>query len=343
MRQARGADNAYTRIVSARLLILLLAACTACAESDSVQCEDGTFCPAGSRCAAGGLCLVEADSCAGFGDNAPCDLEGEAGFCAGASATCEAGVAVSGRLIAQAGGGLADMAVSAVDRPWMSGDTTDSTGLFEVVAVRDDPDLVIAIAGDEEFAPIRTRFLALGSEPYEINGRAAEALRSFRHDKLLEMTEMVGLEHDAGTGTIAVQVGRAAGNPIGGATIELDGDGGGAGRILYFAGDGSPAPGLSETAPGAGAALLLEVAPGRYRMTADHPLASRCTGAGADQPDPVELEVVAGEISNAGWFICEMAEAAAPPLNGRARSRSPRSSGRSGARRPSASPPRAAG
>jgi hypothetical protein len=326
--------------VRARILILVVAASTACAGSESVQCEDGTFCPAGSRCAADGVCLVEADSCAGFGDNAPCDLEGEAGFCAGASATCEAGVAVSGRLIAQAGGGVPDLAVTGLDRPWMSGDTTDSTGLFEVVAVRADPDLVIAIAGNQEFAPIRTRGITLGSEPYEINGRAAEGLRTFRHDKLLEMTEMVGLEHDAGTGTIAVQVGRAAGNPIGGATVEIEGDGAGAGRVLYFAGDGSPAPGLSETAQGAGAALLLEVAPGSYRLTANHPMASRCAGAGADQPDPVELEVVAGEISNAGWFICEMAEAA--PISGRARSRSPRSSGRSAARRSVASPPRAA-
>ena len=358
MRQAQVTDNRWLfgcvrrgapilGSVWARFLILIAivaaAASTACTASESVECADGTFCPAGSRCAAAGLCLVEAEACGDFGENAPCDLEGEAGFCSGASATCEAGVTVSGRLIAQAGAALPDMAVTAVDRPWMTGDITDGTGAFELVAVRADPSLVISIAGNDEFAPVRSRIIALGSEPYEINGRAAEALRNFRHDRLLELAELVGLEHDTGTGTVGAQVGRAAGNPIAGATVELDGEGDGAGRVLYFASDGSPAPTLTSTSQGAGAALLLEVPPGRYRLSADHPNASRCTGAGADQPDPIELEVVAGEITNVGWFICEMAEAAPPPVSGPARSRSRRSSGRSGTRRPAASPPGAAG
>ena len=343
-RPARGVAPILATVRAGILIpIVAAAASAACSGSESVECADGTFCPAGSRCASGGLCLVEAEACGEFGENAPCDLEGEAGFCSGASATCESAVAVSGRLIAQAGGALPDMAVTAVDRPWMTGDITDSTGAFELVAVRADPSLVISIAGDDQFAPVRSRIIALGSEPYELNGRAAEALRNFRHDRLLEMTELVGLEHDTATGTVAVQVGRAAGNPIGGATVELAGDGAGDGRVLFFANDGSPAPALTSTAPDVGAALILEVAPGRYRLSADHPNASRCAGAGADQPEPIELEVVSGEITNVGWFVCQMAEAAPPPISGPARSRSRRSSGRSGTRRPAASPPGAAG
>lgn len=322
----------------AGLLILFVAVSAACSSSESLECEDGTFCPAGSRCAAGGLCLVESDSCGEFGENAPCDLEGEVGFCA--SASCEAGVVVSGRAVGQGGGGLADRTVGAVDRPWMTGDTSDSTGLFELVAVRADASLVISVAGDDELAPVRSRTLTLGSEPYELNGRVAEGLHSFRRDGLLEMTELVGLEHDPATGTVAVQVGRAAGNGIAGATVELDGDGGG--RVLYFASDGSPSASQTSTAQGVGAALILEVAPGRYRLSTDRPEATRCIGAGADQPDPIELEVVAGETTDVGWVICEMAEAA-PPISGPARSRSRRSSGRSGSRRPPASSPAAAG
>ena len=320
------------------LLILLVSVSAACSESGSLECEDGTFCPAGSRCAAGDLCLVESDSCGEFGENAPCDLEGETGFCG--SASCEAGVVVSGRAVGQGGGGLADRPVAAVDRPWMTGDTSDKTGLFELVAVRDDSSLVISIAGDDELAPVRSRSLTLGSEPYELNGRVAEGLHNFRRDSLLEMTELVGLEHDPATGTVAVQVGRAAGSGIAGATVELDGDGGG--RILYFASDGSPSAAQTSTAQGVGAALILEVAPGRYRLSADRPEAIRCAGAGADQPDPIELEVVAGETTDVGWIVCEMAEAA-PPISGPARSRSRRSSGRSGSRRPPASSPGAAG
>lgn len=322
------------------LLILLVAASAGCSASESLECEDGTFCPAGSRCAAGGLCLVESDSCGEFGENAPCDLEGVVGFCAGASATCEAGVAVSGRAVGQGGGGLADRTVAAVDRPWMTGDVSDKTGLFELVAVRDDPSLVISIAGDDELAPVRSRDITLGGEPYEINGRVAEGLHNFRRDSLLEMTELVGLEHDPATGTVAVQIGRAAGSGIAGATVDLDGDGGG--RILYFASDGSPSAAQTSTAQGVGAALILEVAPGRYRLSADRPEATRCAAAGADQPDPIELEVVAGETTDVGWIVCEMAEAA-PPISGPARSRSRRSSVRSGTRRRPASSPGAAG
>jgi hypothetical protein len=316
------------------ILLSFVAVSAACSTSESVECEDGTFCPSGSRCAAGGLCLVEADACGDFGENAPCDLEGEAGFCAGASSTCEAGVVVSGRAVGQGGGGLEDRAVAGVDRPWMTGDVSDSTGLFELVAVRGDPSLVISIAGDDELVAVRSRTITLGSEPYEINGRVAEGLHNFPRDRLLEMSELVGLEHDPGTGTVAVQVGRAAGSPIAGATVELDGDGGG--RVLYFASDGSPAPAQTSTAQGVGAALILEVAPGRYRLSADRPEAVRCAGAGADQPDPIELEVVAGETTDAGWVVCEMAEAV-PSVSGPARSRSRRSSGRSGTRRPAAS------
>jgi hypothetical protein len=329
--------------VHGRILILLVAASSACSASESLECEDGTFCPAGTRCAAGGLCLVESDSCGEFGENAPCDLEGEVAFCASATATCEAGVAVNGRAVGQGGGGLADRTVAAVDRPWMTGDISDSTGLFELVAVRADASLVISVAGDDELAPVRSRDLTLGSEPYEMNGRVAEGLHSFRRDGLLEMTELVGLEHDPATGTVAVQVGRAAGSAIADATVELEGDDGdGGGRVLYFASDGNPDPAETSTAQGVGAVLILEVAPGRYRLSADRPEAVRCVGAGADHPDPIELEVVAGETTDVGWFICEMAEAA-PPISGPARSRSRRSSGRSGTRRPPASSPGAAG
>jgi hypothetical protein len=302
------------------LLLVLAAVAAACAESESEKCEDGSFCPAGSRCAAGGVCLVEPEACADFAENAPCDLEGASGFCR--EETCEPGVVVSGRLTAQgSGGGLPGLAVTGVDRPWMAGDTTDSTGLFELLAVQGDPSLEVSIAGDEQIAPIRTRLLQLGSERYELNGRATEALRAFRRDRLIEMAELVDLSHDPATGTIAIQVGREAGNPIGGATVELAG--GPPAPVLYFAGDGAPAPDLTSTSPGAGAAVFLEVIPGRYQLTTSHPLASGCAGAGADQPDPIELEVVAGTVTTVGWVICEMA---ARPVSDPARSRRPRPS-----------------
>lgn len=317
--------------------LVLVAASAACSASESEECEDGTFCPAGSHCAAGGVCLVEPESCGEFAEHAPCGLEGDSGFCR--DATCEPGIVVSGRLTAQgSGGGLSGLAVTAVDRPWMAGDTTDSTGLFELLAVREDASLEVSIAGNADHAPVRTRLLHLGSERYEINGRATEALRAFRRDRLIEMAALLGEPHDPGTGTVAVQVGREAGTPVGGATVELAGDA--PALVLYFAGDGAPDPALIATSLGSGAAVFLEVVPGRYRLTARHPQASRCAGAGADQPDPLELEVVADTVTNVGWVVCEMA-AVARPVNGPGRSRRPRPSGRSG--RQTAAPPPAPG
>lgn len=320
-----------------RLLVVAVVG-SACASSEAVECEDGRFCPAGSRCAAAGVCLVEPGACGDFGANAPCGDEGGTGFCRGE--TCEAGVAVSGRITSQGSlAGLPGLAVSAVDRPWMAGDTTDSTGAFELLAVREDRALVVSIAGDADHAPLRTRLLDLGGERYEINGATSAALRTFLRTRLVDMSELLGLEHDPDTGTVAVLIGREVGTPVGNATVELTGDA--PAPVLYFAGDGTPDPALTTTSLGSGAAMFVEVVPGRYTLTASHPQAIRCVGAGADQPDPIELEVVAGELSNAGWVICEMA-AALPPVRGRtrSRSRSRRAAGRSGT--PTAPPPPAA-
>ena len=59
-----------------------------------------------------------------------------------------------------------------------------------------------------------------------------------------------------------------------------------------------------DTASGNSTVVFLELEPGTYTLTADRDEAVECVGAGDDRPDPVVVDVRAGELTSAGWILC---------------------------------------
>ncbi len=273
-----------------------------CSQSAAQLCEDGSYCPEGTRCGSGDFCLVEEASCANFGPNAPCFREGGAGFCV--ADACEAAVIVSGR-VANAGGGgaIEGLDVTGVDRVWMELATTDSIGGFAIDAVRNDGDLVLRVEGSAERPPVLTRRLTLGTGPYEINGNATVPLRVAARSRLEDLVRGLGLEPEPASGAVVVEIGRGPGNGVRDAAATLQGPT--ARRGIYFTGKGEPDFDAESTIVGTEPAVLfVGLEPGSYSVTATHKDASACRGAGDDGPDPILLDVRAGELTNAGWIIC---------------------------------------
>jgi hypothetical protein len=287
---------------SIRLATALLAL-GACGDPAAVRCDDDTYCPADTRCGSAGVCLVTEGACPAFGENAPCARGDGEGFCAGAA--CQPGVSVAGRLVEQGGGPLGAVTVEAVDSPWMRSAITDETGEFTVSAVAGDR-LVLRLEAQGGFPPLRTRDLALGAQPYALNGDRDLALRVVRAQKLMALVTSLGREPDPSRGFVMLGIVRPGGVGLGGATASLVGPG--ETRAIYF----DPAGGADLTRIATSAetpiVVFVDVEPGRYTLPVDHPQAVRCVGSGADAPAPIELEVVAGELTSAGWATCTALE-----------------------------------
>ncbi len=272
-----------------------------CSESTARSCEDGTYCPEGTRCSSGAFCLVEEASCGDFEANAPCVSAGDAGarFCT--SGGCQDGVQVSGRLTIAGGGAIEGAIVAAVDREWMAQVTTDSLGGFTLDAVPNDTDLVLRMEGNDARPSLLTRRLALGSANYAMNGDATVPLRVPTRADLEKWARLRQLEPDPSRGAVGVQIGSQPGNGIDDATATIAGPT--VRPPLYFRGNDAVA-GAEDTASGNSTVVFLELEPGVYTLTADRKNAAECAGAGADRPDPIVVDVRAGELTAAGWILC---------------------------------------
>ena len=288
------------RALATSIAIGLLAACS---DSSSQRCEDGKYCPEGTRCGSGAFCLVEEAACADFGANAPCVGGGDGGarFCTPGG--CRDGVTISGRLTSAGGGGpVGGARVSALDREWMAQVDTDEIGGFAIDAVQNDTELVLRLEGDDALPPVLTRRLALGAGDYQINGEATAALRVVTRASLLQFAKDKGLQPDPSRGAVAVQIGSQPGNGIGRATATLVGPTDQ--TALYFDQNGEAAPGASSTTATEPTAVFLELEPGVYTLTAAREGAIECLAAGDDRPDPIVVDVRAGELTAAGWIVC---------------------------------------
>jgi hypothetical protein len=287
------------RALAMAMAIGLLAA--GCSESAAQRCENGSYCPEGTRCSSGAFCLVEEASCGDFEPNAPCVGAGDAGarFCA--SGGCQDGVQVSGRLTVSGGGAIEGATVAAVDREWMQPVATDSLGGFALDAVPNDTDLVLRLEGNDARPSLLTRRLALGSANYAMNGDATVPLRLPTRAELEKWAVLRTPGPDPSRGAVGVQIGRQPGNQIEGATATLAGP---TDRDpLYFRGNDAAASAV-DTGSGNSTVVFVELEPGTYTLTADHENAVECVGAGDDRPDPVVVDVRAGELTAAGWIIC---------------------------------------
>jgi hypothetical protein len=138
-----------------------------------------------------------------------------------------------------------------------------------------------------------------------MNGDVATPLRVPTRAELRDWAETVDIQPEPSHGAVVVQIGRAPGNGIDGATAAVEGPTPDA-RPLYFrAGQkAGPNPGATSTLSNAPIALFLGLDPGVYTLTGGRMDASQCVTAGDDRPDPIVLDVRAGELTDAGWIIC---------------------------------------
>jgi len=282
---------------SLRLLALTALLAAGCGSSAAVECDDGRFCPAGTSCGVGGVCLVEPGSCAEFDENAACLLDGEIGYCVAGS--CAPSVGVTGT-IGQAleGGprdvGLANALVTAVDREFVSGVTTNETGVFVLPVVANDSDLVIE-ARAAGFVRVRSRSLAIGDEAFAVNGNPEDPLSTLSVADLVDFIRAIGEEPSpSSSGAVVVRI-RPPNADI---SAVLDDENGP--RALYFAGR---IPDADKTSTmGSPVVSFPVVAPGSYTLVFTKGV---CRATGADMPTPVTATVVAGVLTNLGTFQCQ--------------------------------------
>jgi hypothetical protein len=296
--------------------VLLALAAAGCSESATARCENTEtvegfepYCPARTSCGAGGFCLVDEGACAEFSPNAPCVLGDEAAFCAADG--CQEAVTITGRLQSFRSpdpAGIPERPVEAVDRPWMRESETDALGTFRLDAVRND-ELVLRVAGDTQHPPMLSRRLKLSSDDYELNGNEAP-LNWPRQLQLNMLAQVLGMTRSPDLGTVILFVGSQPGKHVAGATAAIDGPT--ERNAVYFDPDAPEAEQVNENETSAKDAtvVFVELEPGSYTIQVTGPQGARaCRGAGADAPDPVEVEVEAGTVTNASWVVCR------PPAN----------------------------
>jgi hypothetical protein len=167
----------------------------------------------------------------------------------------------------------------------MQKSATDSHGLFAVEAAANDRDLTLRFDGDDRYPPLRTRPLGLGEAPYTVDGDVKLALRTARRQSLQSLED---IEFDPERGLVSVTVGR-----VGRLGFLAD-----ASAVLiglrqptafYFNG-GAPDADRTTTSEAESIVLFVNVEPGSYMLSVSHPQAASCPGAGADAPDPIELD-----------------------------------------------------
>lgn len=294
------APRAEGRVIAIAIGVLLAGGCS---RSAAQLCEDGTYCPEGTRCGSGDFCLVEEAACAEFSPNAPCSgsvADGGAGFCV--ADACQAAVTISGRVASAGGGAVPGLELTALDRVWMDSATTDALGGFEIAAVQNDTDLVLRVEERGNGPPVLTRRLAPGTGRYQLNGDATVPLRVPTRVQLQAALDARKIKSNSGHGAVVAQIGTRPGNGANGATAALDGPS--PSVPLYFKGNGDPDPLRSSTLSSQSTVMFLGLEPGIYTLTASPPGPGVCRGAGDDGPDPVLLDVRAGEVTSAGWIVC---------------------------------------
>ncbi len=293
---------------------VLVALAAGCSESAAVRCENTEsaeglepYCPARTSCGAEGFCLVDEGACAEFPANAPCVLGDEAAFCAADG--CQEAVTITGRLQTfriQEVAGIPGRPVEAVARPWRRVGESDALGTFRLDAVRND-ELVLRFAGDTQRPPMLSRRLKLSSDDYQLNGNEAP-LNWPLQNQLNMLVQRLGMQRSPDLGIVILFVGSQPGRHVGLATAAIDGPTDR--NAVYFdpeAMDEDDRVNERHTSEEDATVVFVELEPGSYTIGVNGPEGAACRGAGADAPDPLEVEVEASTVTNAGWVVCRPA------------------------------------